>query len=347
MLGSDVLAVRLGGIYALDRLADEHPEKYHIQNMRLLCAFVRQPSGLQGEQGEQPGGETSLIDVDPERDPTTLVREDVQAILRAVGDRSEKRRGLEKEAKFRMYLQNANLNGSDLADTDLSQAQLAGAKLSRAVVNNANLTWANLFKADLSFAELVRADLTSAAAANSRVFKADLQEATLTATNLCGADLTNADLRGANLTSTLLFGAKLKDVNLEGTNLSGASFRGLEMSGARLAESSMAGTDLQASNLSGAILTKASLRRANLFGVDLSNAVLDDADLSGADFSKPRPYSPPSFESDRRPDLRLTQGQLDTARADSDDPPTLDGTVDAETGKPLVWRGKPPDGIPA
>ena len=154
MLGSDVLAVRLGGIYALERLAEEHPEHYHIQNMRLLCAFVRHPSGAQGEQGDQPSGETDLIDIDPERDPKSLVREDVQAILRAIGDRSEQRRLLEEEANFRTYLQNANLGGADLDDVDLRLAKLAGANLRRAVVNNANLYGANLFKADLSFSEL-------------------------------------------------------------------------------------------------------------------------------------------------------------------------------------------------
>ena len=44
MLGSDVLSVRLGGIYALRRLAEEHPEEYHVQIMRLFCAYVRHPS---------------------------------------------------------------------------------------------------------------------------------------------------------------------------------------------------------------------------------------------------------------------------------------------------------------
>ena len=44
MLGSGVLSVRLGGIYALERLAKEHPEEYHIQIMELLCSFVRHPT---------------------------------------------------------------------------------------------------------------------------------------------------------------------------------------------------------------------------------------------------------------------------------------------------------------
>ena len=42
MLGSDVLAVRLGGIYALQRLAGEHPQQSHIQIMQAFCAFIRQ-----------------------------------------------------------------------------------------------------------------------------------------------------------------------------------------------------------------------------------------------------------------------------------------------------------------
>ena len=44
MLGNNVLSVRLGGVYALRRLAEEHPEQYHVQTMRLLCAFVRNPT---------------------------------------------------------------------------------------------------------------------------------------------------------------------------------------------------------------------------------------------------------------------------------------------------------------
>ena len=44
MLGSETLAVRLAGIYALQRLAEEHPEQYHIEIMKLLCAFVRHPA---------------------------------------------------------------------------------------------------------------------------------------------------------------------------------------------------------------------------------------------------------------------------------------------------------------
>ena len=43
MLGDEVLAVRLAGIYALQRLAEEDRQQYHVQVMRSLCAFVQFP----------------------------------------------------------------------------------------------------------------------------------------------------------------------------------------------------------------------------------------------------------------------------------------------------------------
>ena len=43
MLGSGVPAVRLAGIYALERLAKDHPKQYHIEIIKSLCAFVRNP----------------------------------------------------------------------------------------------------------------------------------------------------------------------------------------------------------------------------------------------------------------------------------------------------------------
>ena len=44
MLGSEVLSVRMGGIYTLQRLSEKYRNSYHVQVMRLFCAFVRNPT---------------------------------------------------------------------------------------------------------------------------------------------------------------------------------------------------------------------------------------------------------------------------------------------------------------
>ena len=81
MLGSEVLAVRLGGIYALSHLAEEHPQQYHIRVMELFCAFARNPTG--SKQGRR--GPYTEMNPNP-----TAIREDIQAALTAIARRSER-----------------------------------------------------------------------------------------------------------------------------------------------------------------------------------------------------------------------------------------------------------------
>ena len=231
MLGSKVLAVRLGGIYALARLArDDHSGDYHTQVMSLLCAFVRNPTGEPVEASLPIYG--------------LRVREDVQAIMTAVGERSEAQIAIEEEKEYRL-----DLIGADL-----------------------KFVW--LFDAVLGNVDLLKADLTNAV--------------------LIGAKLTGAKLTGANLGDANLKSVRLFDVNLGSVNLSGAN-----------------------------------LKSVRLFDVNLEDALLIHTNLSGADL---------------KGCAGLTQEQLNEAVADLDNPPKLEGVVDANTGEPLVWRGATPSG---
>ena len=110
MLGGRVLSVRLGGIYALQSLASEDPDQYHIKIMRLFCAFVRNLDGVQdgslttateiGSGGEEEGN-----------DQPPRMREDVQAVMEAIGGRDESGGiTLEKLDGFELYFGEANLS---------------------------------------------------------------------------------------------------------------------------------------------------------------------------------------------------------------------------------------------
>ena len=160
MLGSGVLSVRMGGIQALTRLAETYPAKYHIAVIELFCVFSRFPT------------------IDPELESESeLLREDVQAVMNAIGDRSETGLGYENVKHYRLQLP-----GVDLRRANLYKANLTGANLNRARLNDANLLEANL-----SCAVLVNADLTRANATQAKFRWADLSNATLHDTNLSGA----------------------------------------------------------------------------------------------------------------------------------------------------------------
>ena len=161
MLGSRVLAVRLGGIYALQSLASEDPTQYHIQIMRLFCAFVRNLDGVQdgsltpaieiGSGGEEEGN-----------DQPPRMREDVQAVMEAIGGRDEYvRRYVEKEDGVELYFGEANLSFLRLDNADLSNARFSKANLSGTSFSKANLSGAKLWKTSLSGATFTEAYLAA------------------------------------------------------------------------------------------------------------------------------------------------------------------------------------------
>ena len=253
MLGNEVLSVRLGGIYALRRLAQDHPEQYHVQIMRLFCAFARNPTS----------------DKNKPDDPNAKMSEEVEAIMETIGGRRQGHLSIERDSGFWLDLHGVNVSG----------------------------VW--LIKANLSSALMPLADRWS------------LEEVMNTRTR--------TDLSGADLSGVILMDANLHRTDFSNSNLEHSFLSDSDLSNARLTDSNLYGAFLDGANLSGADLTY----------VDLSGADFRNANLSGTEFS---------FDNGGRSTKGLTQSQLDEARADPNCPPHLEGVVDAETGKPLVWN---------
>jgi hypothetical protein len=207
-LGSDARAVRLGGIYALERLAADSGG-YHDTVVEVLCAFVRErgrrddgtETAEEREQAEQPGASVGTAHR-PEDDRLlhTPVRPpaDVQAALSVVARMLEDAQGT-----------------AGAVVVDLSSANLAGAELSHAPFARARCQRIDLTKAHASGADFEDASLQDAR----------LRQAVLHRANLKGANLRGADLRGAHLDGADLYEADLRLAHLEDTDL--GTVRGL------------------------------------------------------------------------------------------------------------------------
>lgn len=200
MLGSEVLSVRLGGIYALQSLAREHPEEYHMQIMRLFCAFVRNPI-VEDERGEEdPNGVQSKTERDARQGKNTKpeLRLDVQEIMTAIGGRSDAQVSVEngENPAFRLDLRKVILINADLRRANLSNADFTSANLSGARLVMANLSGAWMPIVNLSGAELMGADLC-----NTQLIRANLRAAGLNGAKLFGTGFFRTDISGVVLTS--------------------------------------------------------------------------------------------------------------------------------------------------
>ena len=231
-LGHPALDVRLGGIYSLERLAQESAED-HGPVIEILAAFVREHAPWPARAGTRPGDAQPSVPRGP-GDHRARPATDVQAAITILGRRTiahdtEAPIGLPHTA-----LAGALLTGADLEGALLTGANLEGADLFKANLEAADLEGANLRGAGLLLANLNDTILWSANVEGARLYGANLEGAALKGANLRGAGLTGANLKDAGLHSAVLTGADLTGANLEGAGLDGANLEGANLDGANL-----------------------------------------------------------------------------------------------------------------
>jgi uncharacterized protein YjbI with pentapeptide repeats len=239
-VGANALDVRIGGIYALQRVARDSARD-HQTVMAVLTAFIR-------EHSREPWPASESV-TDP---PEYVTRPDVQAAVTVVSHRDP------ANDRGRIDLRRAGLAGADLTG-----ARMAGANLSSADLSQADLTGADLTGADLSQANLTGADLTGAT-----LSQADLTEANLSEANLTGATLADAILERAHLTGSTLDEADFNHAKLAGADLSAARFTNTSLPWANLKDAVLTNATLTGANFTGAKLTWADFTHANLTGAE-------------------------------------------------------------------------------
>ena len=201
MLDSEILSVRLGGIYALQRLAADNPKQYHIQIMQLLCAFVRHPPEGEKDKTKRVHGDRNRHEL----------RGDVQDAMNSISGCHARQSKLEFAAGFRLDFRGADLSGVDLFT----------ARLSRANLSKADLTGARLFGADLAGVDFSHANLAEARLSGADLNGASFDRANLSGTRLDSANLAKAGLSGVNLSMGRLSNANLAEAHLSNANLAG------------------------------------------------------------------------------------------------------------------------------
>jgi len=183
-LGEKNLELRLGGIYALERIA-RGSEADYWPVMEVLVTYVREHAAWKESRPPK------------EEQPPQKLAADIQAVLTVLGRRE---RTYKNGEDLRL-----DLRGTDLRRADLSGAHLEGAILSGVHLEWANLSWAHLEDAilrgtHLEKSSLAGADLERAFLGEARLEGALLKEARLEKAYLSGAHLEAANLLGADFT---------------------------------------------------------------------------------------------------------------------------------------------------
>lgn len=246
-LGSDKLDIRIGAIYALERVARDSARD-HPTIMEVLSAFIREHS-RETETSPDNLDEDGLPRIEP-------MRADIQAALSVIARRNT------RQDTLPIDLSSANLSLAKLSGVNLADADLRRANLTSATLDEANLTNADLTGATFSGAFLADADLSGALLYRAKLIGVGIDRVKLIGSKLGDADLSWSGLDDADLRGAFLITADLAGVRLSGANLTRADLRGAEMGQARLI-----GANLTSADLRGAKLIDADFRDANLADV--------------------------------------------------------------------------------
>ncbi|HEX6074184.1 MAG TPA: pentapeptide repeat-containing protein [Micromonosporaceae bacterium] len=184
-LGEGTVDVRLGGLYALERVAkDSYEDRATVTT--ILVAFVRTHAPVHSAPGPREAGEADFW--------LGIRAPDVQAALTVLGRRPE------TDDDREIYL----------SHTDLRKARLVAGRWDGLVCAYSNLAGARMRNASLFGAVFDHSDLRGASLSEAVLVDASLRHA-----SLVGARLRDADLRGADLTGANLDGADLTAVRTD------------------------------------------------------------------------------------------------------------------------------------
>jgi uncharacterized protein YjbI with pentapeptide repeats len=212
LLGDAKPEVRIGAVYAFERIARDSPADRETV-AELLSAFVREHTrrGVREPSNEK-------------------ITADVQAALAALG----RRRGVPNERR-RLDLYCCGLSDADLSMGDWRQAMFYYSHL-----QDTSFTEAQLDEAGFSFCKGDGVALSEASARGARFLRASFRDSWFLATDLTGADFSGCDLTGSD------FGgrdgkdgrvpcppATLADAQMPGAILKGAILCGVDLSRVR------------------------------------------------------------------------------------------------------------------
>jgi hypothetical protein len=138
--------VRLGGIYALERIARDSPKRDYSTVMEVLTAYVREntpqaPGPSSGSSNEASTSNEATAEADEGTEQVAspeprLPTADIQAILDVLSRAQDR---VPEEYRIRLDLHEANLQGASLLNANLPETNLQGANLQSANLQSANL----------------------------------------------------------------------------------------------------------------------------------------------------------------------------------------------------------------
>ena len=208
-MASDNKYISMQGIYALERLAKNAPNKHERQNVvRILCGYLREHRNVAQIEAEREANPD-------EYDSISRLNHVLESIAVVVTNLKN------TFGEVKIYLPNTNLDNFCFVDVNLKNSHFCNSSFLKGDFINVNLNGAELFGVIFRCAKFYdvtfeKALLTGANFEKAECEGANFRNAKLRMANFCDAKLRNANFENADLTVADFYNADLRGANLKG-----------------------------------------------------------------------------------------------------------------------------------
>lgn len=309
-LGSENVTVRIGGLYALKRIAEDSLDHDFPTVLDVLTHFIRFPTPYHSAQKELSSGEefrkadankTIPNDILKIPDILTAIRIST-ALLKRVHD--------SRSAPYLDFC-SGKFSYMDMSDADFSHTNISLSQFCFAILDQADFQHARAMKVNLRGAHATRARLNDVDFGTKSIFNdAQLKFTLFSESKLSHAQFINSNLKHVEFDDAILTNSSFENCKMEGgtfvgakmnwsyfkkAELTGARFDGANLRNSTFIEAELFAPAFKDADLHGAIFARSHLIRPEYTRADLSeskfmDAIIDggtfaDADLTSADFT--------------------------------------------------------------
>ncbi len=218
------LEVRLGAVYALERIAKDS-ERDHWAIVEVLCAYARNPQNCGIAVGV-----ASKDDTNSWVDRLARPRVDVQAALTVVGSRPYRPGEIGQAAKPMLDLSNGNFQKCSFSGGQFRRARFSDTALDDAALIAADCREASFLRVSAVNASFDRANLERAIFANVGMESVSFRNADLKFTRFRRGDFSFADFVGADLSGASLERGYYRDAMFHEAKLFGTALFNIDLS---------------------------------------------------------------------------------------------------------------------
>jgi len=294
LLSSENVTTRVGGIYALKRIAEDSASRDHEPAMNTIASFIQSASPYQQTIEHNNDIANRIANGIDTIDWKAIRAPDVFAALETLSRRTEKQVKYECQADYAVEIGECNLSYFDLTKIKVTKVSIEGCNLKGSILDGAEFN--GVFADGVNFSsgrihgflsnrsQFNGADLNNIELFDSYIENSCFDHSAFRGSHLNGATFNTCEMQCSDFSFTTIEESEFKNSQMSATAFSGSDITKLTLTSTNLQDSDFAGATVIQSDFSNSTFSNANLSHAVFSNCNFYACIFDGCSISGTRF---------------------------------------------------------------